>query len=206
MVNEISGLPSHDLVKSKVDGYIETANRWRSEFERLRALLLECPLEEEFKWGKPCYSFNGANVVILIGFKKCCALLFCKGALINDARGLLIKPGKHTQAARQMRFTDVQEIAAIQPVVSDYIHQAIEIERAGLQVQYIQASDLAFPKEFLDKMEESPVLRVAFEALTPGRRRAYHIYFSAPKRSETRKSRVEKCLPNILAGRGLNDR
>lgn len=190
----------------KVDVYLRKAKRWREESEELRAILLGCGLTEELKWGKPCYMFQESNVVIIGGFKEYCALLFCKGALLKDAKGILIKPGENTQAARQIRFTSVGEIVKMAPILKGYIREAIEVEKAGLEVDYIKSTELVFPEEFQKKLEEAPALRRAFEALTPGRQRGYYLHFSAPKQSKTRESRVEKCVGRILEGKGFNER
>jgi uncharacterized protein YdeI (YjbR/CyaY-like superfamily) len=190
----------------KVDAYLSRAKKWREEMEKLRAIVIGCRLTEELKWGKPCYTFQESNVVLIIGFKEHCALLFCKGALLKDANGILIKPGENTQAARQLRFTNVREIVKMTPILKAYLHEAIEVEKAGLEVNYIKNTELIFPEEFQNKLDENPASKAAFKALTPGRQRAYNIYFSAPKQSKTRMSRVEKCMPQILDGKGLNDR
>jgi len=188
----------------KVDVYLRKARKWQEEMEKLRMIILDCQLTEELKWGKPCYTFQESNIVLIVGFKEYCALIFCKGALLNDANGILIKPGENTQAGRQIRFTNVQEIVEMKPILKAYIHEAIEAEKAGLKVVFKSKTELT--EEFQKKLDESPVLKAAFEALTPGRQRAYNLYFSAPKQSKTRESRVEKCLQQILNGKGLNDR
>jgi uncharacterized protein YdeI (YjbR/CyaY-like superfamily) len=192
-------------MNAKVDIYLSKARKWREELKKLRRIILGCHLAEELKWGKPCYTFQKSNIVILLGFKEYCALLFCKGVLLNDANGILIKPGENTQAARQIRFTNVRDIAGMEPVLKAYIHEAIEVEKAGLKVNYKKNTDLIFPGEFQNKLDKNPALKTAFDALTPGRQRAYHLYFSAPKQSKTRESRVEKCTQQILNGKGLND-
>ena len=173
--------------------------------EKLRKIVLGCELTEELKWGKPCYSFQGSNVVLIIGFKDYCALLYFKGALLKDANGILIKAGENTQAARQIRFTNVREIVKMAPILKAYTHEAIEVEKAGLKVNYIKPAELIFPEEFQNKLDENGALKSAFDALTPGRQRAYYLYFSAAKQSKTRKARVEKCMQQILNGKGLND-
>jgi uncharacterized protein YdeI (YjbR/CyaY-like superfamily) len=190
----------------KVDGYLAKAKKWQAELKKLRMIILDCQLTEELKWGKPCYTFQESNIVLIIGFKEHCALLFCKGALLKDANGILIKPGENTQAARQVRFNNVRDIVEMEPILKAYIHQAIEVEKAGLEVNYKKSTELIFPEEFQNKLEKNPAFKAAFHALTPGRQRAYNIYFSAPKQSKTRESRVEKCIPQILNGKGLNDR
>ena len=171
----------------------------------LRPIILDCGLTEELKWGKPCYTFQGGNVVILQGFKEHCALLFCKGALLADPKGILKKPGENTQAARRIEFTNVSEIVAMKPALKGYIREAIQAEKAGLEVTYKKTSEFKIPEEFQKKLDKIPALKTAFEALTPGRQRAYILYFSAPKQSKTRESRVEKCMQPILKGKGLND-
>lgn len=174
--------------------------------EKLRMLLLDCGLKEELKWGKPCYTFEKSNIVIIQGFKEFCALMFFKGALLKDPEAILKKPGENSQAARRIPFTGVQEITELEPVLRAYIFEAVELEKTGLKVNFEKNRALIFPEEFQNKLEESPDLKAAFNRLTPGRQRAYNLYFSAPKRSETRTSRIEKCIPQILKGKGLNDR
>ena len=190
----------------KVDGYLRRAKKWQEEMKKLRMIILDCQLTEELKWGKPCYTFQNSNVVIIIPFKESCALLFCKGALLKDANGILIQPTENTQAARQIRFTNVREIVQMEPILKAYIYEAIEVEKAGLEVNYKKTSDFKIPEEFQNKLDEIPALKTAFDALTPGRQRAYILYFSAPKQSKTRESRVQKCMQRILNGKGLNDR
>jgi uncharacterized protein YdeI (YjbR/CyaY-like superfamily) len=190
----------------KVDEFLSNAPKWQEEFEQLRMILLDCGLTEELKWGKPCYTFQKSNIVIIQGFKEYCALLFVKGALLKDAKGLLITQTEHTQAARQIRFTNVQEIVDMEAILKAYIEEAIEVEKAGLKVDFKKTSEFTVPEEFQNKLDEIPALKTAFEALTPGRQRAYLLYFSQPKQSKTRVSRVEKYMPQILAGKGLNDR
>ena len=189
----------------KVDVVLSKARKWQEEIVKLRMIILDCGLTEELKWGKPCYSFQKSNIVIIQGFKEYFALLFFKGALLNDANGILIKMGENTQAARQIRFTNVREIVEMKPILKTYIYEAIEVEKAGLKVNFKKNTDLIFPEEFQNKLSEMPALKTAFEALTPGRQRAYNLYFSAPKQSKTRKSRIEKCMQQILIGKGLND-
>jgi uncharacterized protein YdeI (YjbR/CyaY-like superfamily) len=189
----------------KVDIYISKAKKWREEIKRLRRILLDCQLTEELKWGKPCYTFQESNIAVILPLKEYCTLLLCKGALLNDANGILIKAGENTQAARQIRFTDIRETVKMESILKAYIHEAIEAEKAGLKVIYKKNTDLIFPEEFQSKLDKNPALKTAFHALTPGRQRAYHIYFSAPKQSKTRESRVEKCMGKIFNGKGLND-
>jgi uncharacterized protein YdeI (YjbR/CyaY-like superfamily) len=193
-------------MNSKVDRYIRNAKKWQEEMQKLRLIILDCQLSEELKWGKPCYTFRETNIVLIVGFKNYCALIFCKGALLRDAHGLLIKPGENSQAGRQIRFTSVREIMERESILKGYIHEAIEAEKAGRQVKYKKHTELIYPEEFQKKLDKIPALKTAFAALTPGRQRAYHLYFSAAKQSKTRESRVEKCLPKILQGKGLDDR
>jgi uncharacterized protein YdeI (YjbR/CyaY-like superfamily) len=189
----------------KIDVYLRSAKKWRKELEKLRTILLACQLTEELKWGKPCYTFQKSNLVIILPLKEYCALLFCKGALLKDAGGILIKPGENTQAARQIRFTNVGEIVEMETILKAYIYEAIEVQKAGLEVIYKKTTDFTIPEELQKKFDEIPALRTAFDALTPGRQRAYILYFSAPKQSKTRESRVEKCMQRILNGKGLNE-
>jgi uncharacterized protein YdeI (YjbR/CyaY-like superfamily) len=189
----------------KVDGYFKKSKEWQEELKQLRTIILDCQLAEELKWGKPCYAFQKSNVVIIIPLKESCALMFCKGALLKDAQGILIKPGENTQAGRWIKFTSVREIVKLKTVLKAYIREAIEAEKAGLKVNYKKTSEFTIPEEFQNKLDEIPALKTAFGALTPGRQRAYLLYFSAPKQSKTRESRVEKCMPQILNGKGLND-
>ena len=190
----------------KVDAYLSKAKKWQEELEKLRMIILDCQLTEELKWGKPCYTFQKSNIVLIIGFKEYCALIFCKGALLNDANGILIKPGENTQSGRWIKFTNVREIVEMETILKAYIYEAVEVKKAGLKVNYKKTSEFIIPEEFQNKLDEIPALKTAFEALTPGRQRAYNLYFSAPKQSKTRESRVEKCTQRILNGKGLNDR
>src|SRR6266498_5982994 len=189
----------------KVDGYFRNAKKWRDEFEKLRKIVLDCQLTEELKWGVPCYSLQKRNIVLIHGFKEYCALLFFKGALLKDAKGILIQQTENVQAGRQIRFTNVREIVKIKTILNAYIHEAIDVEKAGLKVKYKKASEFKIPEEFQNKLDETPALKKAFDALTPGRQRGYIFYFSQPKQSKTRESRVEKCMQQILKGKGLND-
>ncbi len=188
----------------KVDVYLSNAEKWREETEKLRMIILDYRLTEELKWGKPCYTFQKSNVVIIQGFKEYCALMFCKGALLSDPNGILKKPGENTQAARQIRFTSVREIVEMEPILKTYIHEAIDAEKAGLKV-YFKKNPEPIPEEFQNRLDEIPALKTAFDGLTPGRQRAYILHFSAPKQSKTRDSRVGKCMRQILNGKGLND-
>lgn len=190
----------------KVDFYFAKAGPWRDELEQLRRIVLDCGLTEELKWGVPCYLFRKSNIVLIHVFKEYCAFLFFKGALLQDAGGILVQQTAHTQATRQVRFTNVQQIAGMETVLKAYIYEAIEVEKAGLKVPYKKHTELVFPEEFQQKLAQMPALKTAFEALTPGRQRAYHLYFSEPKQAKTRAARVEKCLQQILDGKGLNDR
>jgi uncharacterized protein YdeI (YjbR/CyaY-like superfamily) len=189
----------------QVDVFLVKAEKWQEEFGKLRAILLRCPLTEELKWGKPCYTFQGSNIVIVHGFKEYCALLFSKGALLKDPKGILVQQTENVQAARQIRFTHVREIVKMEPVLKAYIEEAIEVERAGLEVSYKKTSEFKVPEEFQKKLDVTPALKKAFHALTPGRQRAYLLYFSAAKQSKTREARVEKWKQQILNGKGLDD-
>jgi uncharacterized protein YdeI (YjbR/CyaY-like superfamily) len=189
----------------KVARYLKKAKKWQEEMKRLRVILLACHLTEELKWGKPCYTFEKSNVVLIVGFKECCALLLCKGALLKDPKSILIKPGENTQAARQIRFTNAREIVKMEPILKTYIHEAIEVEKAGLEVDFKAITELKQPEEFQKQLDENDALKAAFAALTPGRQRAYNMYFSAPKQSKTREARVGKWMQQILDGKGLND-
>jgi uncharacterized protein YdeI (YjbR/CyaY-like superfamily) len=189
----------------KVDFFFNKAKKWQEEFEKLRNVILDCGLTEELKWGVPCYTFGKRNIVLIHGFKEYCALLFFKGALLNDAKRILIRQTKNVQAARQVRFTNVREIVKMKFILKAYIHEAIEVEKAGLKVNFKKPTEFTIPEEFQNKLAEIPALKTAFDALTPGRQRAYILYFSAPKQSRTRESRVEKCMQQIFDGKGLND-
>lgn len=191
-------------MNQKVDAFLKKAETWREETEKLRSILLDCPLAEELKWGEPCYTFGGKNIVLIGAFKEYITLLFFKGALLADPQGLLVAPGQ-TQAGRQIRFAGLRDIVALEPILKTYIYEAIEVEKAGLKVALKKHEDFAVPEELQDKLGESPALKAAFEALTPGRQRAYFFHISAPKQAATRRSRVEKCIPRILEGKGLND-
>jgi len=186
----------------KVDGYLRKAKKWQEEMTKLRRISLDCGLTEELKWGKPCYTFQTSDIVIIQGFKEFCALLFCKGALLKDPNGILKKFG--WQAARRIPFSNVREIVEMEPILKAYIHEAIEAEKAGLKVNYKKNPE-PIPEELQNKLDEIPALKAAFDALTPGRQRGYILYFSGAKQSKTRASRVKKCMPQILKGKGLND-
>ncbi|TLS51692.1 hypothetical protein FE782_14445 [Paenibacillus antri] len=189
----------------KIDPYFNKLQKWKEEFELLREIVLDCGLTEDFKWMHPCYTFDGKNIVLIHGFKDYCALLFHKGALLKDPHGLLIQQTENVQAARQIRFTNVQEIDEKQLILKTYIDEAIEVEKAGLQVNYKKNTDYTIPEELANKFVEIPDLKTAFEALTPGRQRAYILHFSTPKQSKTREARVEKYIAHILDGKGLDD-
>ncbi|HEX7713131.1 MAG TPA: YdeI family protein [Bacillota bacterium] len=196
---------TNSRMNPKVDEYLRKAQKWREEFEKLRMIILDCQLTEELKWGKPCYTFQGSNIVLIQGFKEYCALLFFKGALLKDPHGILIQQTENVQAGRQIRFTNVREIVTMETILQAYIDDAIEVEKAGLEINFKKNTGLTIPEEFQNKFEAIPALKTAFEALTPGRQRAYILYFSEPKQSKTRESRVEKCMQQILNGKGLND-
>jgi uncharacterized protein YdeI (YjbR/CyaY-like superfamily) len=189
----------------KVDFFFNKAEKWQKEFKKLRAIVLDCQLTEELKWGVPCYTFQKSNIVLIHGFKEYCAILFVKGALLKDDKGVLIQQTENVQAARQIRFTDVSEIVEMEPILKAYIQEAIQAEIAGLKVNFKKPSEFTMPEEFIGKLEEVPGLQDAFDALTPGRQRAYILYFSQPKQSKTREARIEKYVPQILKGKGLND-
>jgi uncharacterized protein YdeI (YjbR/CyaY-like superfamily) len=189
----------------KVDGLLKKAKKWQAEFETLREIVLDSPLTEEVKWGQACYTSDGGNVLIIHGFKEYCALLFFKGALMKDPQGILIQQTKNVQSARQIRFTSVREIVAMKAILKGYIREAIGVEKTGLKVKLKKTSDFKLPEEFQEKLQENPALKKAFAALTPGRQRGYLFYFSGAKQSSTREARVEKCMPRILAGKGLED-
>ncbi|MEH7301117.1 YdeI/OmpD-associated family protein [Neobacillus drentensis] len=189
----------------KVDEFLSKAKKWKEEYEKLRDIVLECELTEEFKWMHPCYTLEKKNIVLIHGFKEYCALLFHKGALLKDAHGILIQQTENVQAARQIRFTNVQEIVNMESILKDYIYEAIEVEKSGLEVNFKKTTEYIIPEELQNKFDETPALKTAFEELTPGRQRAYLLYFSQPKQSKTRESRVEKYMQQILNGKGLND-
>ena len=189
----------------KVDFFFNKAKQWQEEFEKLRTIVLECGLNEELKWGHPCYTFEKKNIVLMHGFKDYCALLFHKGSLLSDGEAILVQQTENVQAARQIRFNDIREIYDLEPVLKAYIHEAIELEKAGLKVPYKTAAEFKVPEEFQRKLDAMPALKKAFDALTPGRQKGYLLYFSGAKQSKTRESRVAKCMPQILKGKGLND-
>ena len=188
-----------------VDFYFNQANKWQEEIRKLRLIILDCGLTEELKWGVPCYMFQKGNIVLIHVFKEYCAVLFFKGALLNDANGILIQQTKNVQAARQIRYTSFQEIVEMEAILKAYIYEAIEVEKVGLKVDLKKTTEFTMVQEFEKKLDELPALKTAFAALTPGRQRAYMLYFSAPKQSKTRVSRIEKSIQQILNGKGLND-
>jgi uncharacterized protein YdeI (YjbR/CyaY-like superfamily) len=192
-------------MNSNVDFYFSNAKTWKEELKQLRTIVLDCDLTEELKWGVPCYSFEKSNIVLIHVFKEYCALLFFKGALLKDPKSILVQQTENVQAARQIRFTNVREIVKMKPILKAYIYEAIEVEAAGLKVPLKKTSEFPMPEEFQNKLNKTPALKTAFNALTPGRQRGYLLYFSAPKQSKTREARVEKCVKEILKGRGLND-
>lgn len=196
---------TNSKMNPKLDEFFINAKQWQEEFKKLRMIIRDCGLTEEFKWGKPCYSFQGSNIVLMHGFKEYCALLFIKGALLKDPKGILIQQTENVQAGRQIRFTNVQEIVEREPILKAYIYEAIEAEKSGLQMEFKKTTEYTIPEELQNKLDEIPALKIAFEALTPGRQRGYILYFSQPKQSKTRESRIEKCIQQILKGKGLND-
>lgn len=189
----------------KVDFYFTKAKKWQQELERLRKIILKCGLTEELKWGVPCYTFQNTNIILIHDFKEYCAILFFKGALLHDTHGILVQQTKNVQAARQVRFTNVQEIVKKEAILKAYIYEAIEVEKAGLKVEFKKTDQYSIPVEFQNKLDELPALKAAFDALTPGRQRAYILHFSSPKQSKTRESRIERSIQPILNGKGLND-
>jgi uncharacterized protein YdeI (YjbR/CyaY-like superfamily) len=192
-------------MNSKVDFFFTKANKWQGEFEKLRKIILGFGLTEELRWGKPCYTFQDSNIVLIHGFKEYCALLFFKGALLKDPKGILVQQTENVQAARQIRLTNVREIIELEPALKAYIKEAIEVEKAGLEVKYKKTSEFKVPEEFQNTLDKNAALKAAFHALTPGRQRGYLLYFSGAKQSKTREARIEKCIPQILKGKGLDD-
>ena len=189
----------------KVDWFFNKAEKWQKEFEQLRTIILDCGLNEELKWGQPCYTFEKSNIVLIHGFKEYCALLFFKGALLKDPKGILVQQTENVQAARQIRFTSVRDIVKMKSVLKKYIYEAIEVEEAGLKVPLKKTTEYALPEEFQKRLNKSAALKKAFYALTPGRQRGYILYFSQAKQPKTRESRIEKYMPLILDGKGLDD-
>lgn len=194
---------TNSSMNPKVDEYLSKAKKWNEEFEKLRNIVLDCELTEDFKWMHPCYTFERKNIVLIHGFKEYCALLFHKGSLLQDTHGILIQQTENVQAARQIRFTNVEEIVEMETILKAYIHEAVEVEKAGSEVK--KNTEFIIPEELQNKFDEIPALKTAFEALTPGRQRAYILYFSKAKKSKTREARVEKYMQQILNGKGLND-
>ena len=188
-----------------VDAFIANAKTWRQELKQLRAILLDSELTEDFKWSQPCYTFQGKNVIILGPMKDSCAFAFFKGALLKDPHGVLTRPGQHSQSTRWIKFTSVREITEMKSILKAYIREAIQIQKSGLKVKLKKTSDLKLPEEFQIMLDEFPEVKQAFEALTPGRQRAYIYHFSAPKQSKTREARIQKFMPHILKGKGLMD-
>jgi len=189
----------------KVDWFFTKAAQWQEEYEQLRTIVLDCGLTEELKWGCPCYTYQKSNIVLIHGFKEYCALLFMKGALLQDAKGILIQQTENVQSARQIRFTNVKEVVKLKPILKAYINEAIEVEKAGLKVPLKTTSEYSMPVEFKNKLEEDATLKKAFHALTPGRQRGYMYYFSQPKLAKTREARIEKSIPQIMDGKGYDD-
>ena len=198
--------PKASAKNPRVDVFLSKEGKWQKEYVKLRNIVLASGLTEELKWGQPCYTHEGKNIVLIHGFKDYFALLFMKGALMKDAKGILIQQTKNVQSGRQIRFTGLQEITKMEPILKSYIKEAIRVEKAGLQVKQKETTEYEVAEEFQNTLDKSAALRKSFASLTPGRQRAYLLHFSAPKQSATRESRVEKCLPQILAGKGLNDR
>jgi len=188
-----------------VDGYVRKSTEWQEELQKLRTILLDTPLTEEVKWRVPCYTFEGKNVVFIGRFKESCVLSFVKGALLKDPQRILVQQTENSQSVRVIRFTNVQEIVELAPVLKSYINEAIEIEKAGLKVKFKKPSEFKVAEEFQTQLDRLPALKAAFAALTPGRQRAYLLHFSGAKQSQTRASRVAKCVPQILKGKGLDD-
>ncbi len=189
----------------KVDAFLANAKSWQEEFKKLRTILLDSELSEEFKWGGPCYTFQGKNVAIMNGLKESCALAFFKGALLKDVHGVLTRPGQHSQSARWFKFASVREIVEMRSILKAYVREAIEVEKSGLKLKLRKTSDLKFPEELQTMLDEFPDFKAAFDRLTPGRQRAYIYFVSGAKQSKTRESRVQKCMPQILEGKGLLD-
>lgn len=189
----------------EVDTFLINAKRWREELEILRAIVLTCGLEERLKWRQPCYAFNGKNVLIISEFKDFCVLSFLKGTLLSNSDGLLVSPGENSQHVMFMRFTSCDQIQQLEATIKATIFEAIEVEKAGLKVEKKPASELEWVPELYDKFAKSPEFQAAFEVLTPGRQRGYHLFFSGAKQAETRRDRIEKYVPRILNGKGIND-
>ncbi|MBP0904244.1 YdeI family protein [Mariniflexile gromovii] len=193
-------------MNSKVDTFLDKAKKWQAEMKLLRKIVLGSTLTEDYKWMHPCYTYQGKNVVLIHGFKEYCALLFHKGALLKDTDNILIQQTENVQAARQIRFTNSQQIIDLESTIKSYIFEAIEIEKLGLEVPFKKNKEFDVPEEFQTVLENNSEVKKTFEALTPGRQRGYLLHFSQPKQSKTRISRIEKCIPQIIAGKGLNDK
>jgi uncharacterized protein YdeI (YjbR/CyaY-like superfamily) len=189
----------------KVDVLIADAKKWQNEFKKLREIVLDCGLDEDIKWGWPCYTLQGRNIVLMHGFKEYCALLFFKGALMSDKAGILIQQTGNVQAGRQARFTGADQIDEMAPMLRAYVLEAVEVEKSGRKVELKPTTEFTMPEEFKTRLDADPALKTAFAKLTPGRQRAYLLFFSAPKQAQTRTARVDKSIPQILAGKGLND-
>jgi uncharacterized protein YdeI (YjbR/CyaY-like superfamily) len=196
---------STSVTNPKVDWFFDKATKWQREYEKLRMIILQCGLTEELKWGCPCYTFEDKNIILIHGFKEYCAVLFFKGALLGDPEGILIQQTENVQSARQVRFKSVQEIVKMERTLKVYIYEAMEVEKVGLQVKLKKTKDYKIPEEFQSKLDKMPRLKASFDSLTPGRQRAYIFHFSQPKQSKTRVARVEKYIPQILKGKGLDD-
>jgi uncharacterized protein YdeI (YjbR/CyaY-like superfamily) len=192
-------------MNKKVDAFLRGQKKWREEFTRLRTILLDSGLTEELKWGQPCYTLEGRNVILMHGFKEYCAVLFPKGALLKDPKGVLIQQTKNVQAARQIRFTSLRDVVKAERTLKAYVREAIEVERSGAKIAFKRTKDFEMPVELEDRLEKNAALSEAFAALTPGRQRAYLLYFSQAKQAKTREARVDKYVPKILEGLGLDD-
>ncbi|MYM27645.1 hypothetical protein GTP58_04870 [Duganella sp. CY15W] len=193
------------MSSEKVDAFMHRATNWQAEFAALREIILSSDLSEELKWGQPCYTLDGQNVVLMHGFKDYCALLFFKGALMKDPKNILVQQTENVQAARQVRFTSLDQITKLEKTLKSYVKNAIELEQSGAKVAFKKTAEFSFPEELERKMDEIPALRTAFEELTPGRQRGYLLHFSSAKQAKTRESRIDKCVQRILAGKGLDD-
>jgi len=189
----------------KVDAFLSKTKKWQAELEQLRMIVLDCGLTEELKWGVPCYTFQNSNIVLIHGFKEYFALLFMKGALLNDSQNILIQQTENVQSGRQIRFTNIHELTKMKAVLKAYIYEAIEVEKAGLKINYKKPEEFVLPEEFEQQLKTNATLKKAFEALTPGRQKGYILFFSAPKQSQTRVARIEKYTQQIISGKGIND-
>lgn len=196
---------TNNNMNPKVDDFLRMTDKWRTEFEQLRRIILDRRLTEDLKWGVPCYTLDDKNIVLIHGFKEYCAILFIKGSLMKDPHGLLIQQTENVQAGRQIRFTSVQQIAAQETIIKDYLDEAIAIEKSGLEVEFKKTAEYTAPEELTSKFAEMPALKTAFEALTPGRQRGYIYFFSGAKQVKTRVVRIEKYVPKILEGKGIDD-